>query len=251
MLRSSAWAVTWALVRLTAAVTCVAAVAAQLLQSVTNSLDAGTDTATVVANFLSFFTIQSNVVAAVALAIGAVVLWRRRRDEAPDPAWFAVLLVCATTYMITTGVVYNTLLRSIQLPQGTTVPWSNEVLHAVIPVVMLLDLALAPRRRSLPWRTLAVVVVYPIAWVVYTLLRGPLVASPLTGQSHWYPYPFLDPNNPALVPPGYAGVLVYVVAIAAAIIAAGLLVVAVGRTRARWDAEGSTVRRSTPPTRGG
>ena len=31
---------------------------------------------------------------------------------------------------------------------------------------------------------------------------------------YWYPYPFLNPNNPELVPPGYAGVAVYVIGIA-------------------------------------
>ena len=35
-----------------------------------------------------------------------------------------------TTYMIVTGLVYNILLRGIELPQGSEpIPWSNETLH--------------------------------------------------------------------------------------------------------------------------
>ena len=41
--------------------------------------------------------------------------------------------------MVVTGVVYNLLLRGIVLDQGTTVPWSNEVMHLVGPAFMLLD----------------------------------------------------------------------------------------------------------------
>lgn len=33
---------------------------------------------------------------------------------------------------------------------GTTVPWSNEVLHVVGPLFLLIDLLLAVRRRALP-----------------------------------------------------------------------------------------------------
>ena len=76
-----------------------------------------------------------------------------------------------------------------------------------------------------------------IVWVVYPLVRGRLVTSPASGEPFWYPYPFLNPNNPALQPPGYAGVAVYVVAIATGIVAVGLLVVWVGRLRASSRAD--------------
>ncbi|MFE7651250.1 Pr6Pr family membrane protein, partial [Streptomyces phaeoluteigriseus] len=111
----------------------------------------------------------------------------------PEPRWLAVLLMCASSYMIVTGVVYNTLLRGIALPQGATVAWSNEVLHVVIPLLMLLDVLVAPRRRALRWSAVAVAAVFPIVWVVYTLVRANLVVSPGTGEHWWYPYPFLNP----------------------------------------------------------
>lgn len=236
MLRSPAWAHAWAVVRLLAAVAGVAAIIGQLVRTVSNAEAAttpyGHQIGTVVANFLSFFTIQSNVAAAITLALGAILFWTRGRREAVEPRGYAVLLACVTTYMLITGVVYNLLLRNVPLPQGQTVPWSNEILHVVVPIVLLLDLLLAPRRRALAWSTLWVIVIYPIVWVVYTLVRGMLVTSPATGDPYWYPYPFLNPHNPALQPPGYAGVTVYIIGIAVAIVAVGSIVIWVGRRRA-------------------
>jgi hypothetical protein len=129
--------------------------------------------------------------------------------------------------MLVTGVVYNTLLRGIPLPQGATVGWSNEVLHVVVPILMLLDLLFAPRRRALPWSAITVTAIFPIVWVIYTLVRANLVISPATGDPWWYPYPFLNPHQPG----GYGSVALYVLLIAAIIIGVAALVVAVGRRR--------------------
>jgi hypothetical protein len=136
--------------------------------------------------------------------------------------------------MIITGLVYNTLLRGVVLPQGSEpIPWSNEVLHLVAPLFLLADVFVAPLRRALPWRALWAIVALPIAWVVYTMIRGPLTTNPVTGDPFWYPYPFLNPNNPDLAPlTGYPGVFVYVVGIAVAITAVGTFVVWWGRRAA-------------------
>ena len=156
----------------------------------------------------------------------------RRRE----PRVLAIALVSVTTYMVITGVVYNILLRGVELPQGSEpVPWSNEVLHVVAPLFLLADAFVAVRRRPLAWRDTLWVLGFPIAWVIYTLVRGPLVTDPTIGPGYWYPYPFLNPNNPGLVPPGYAGVAVYVVGIAAAIVVVAYGVVWVGRRRAPVD----------------
>jgi hypothetical protein len=129
--------------------------------------------------------------------------------------------------MIVTGIVYNTLLRGIALEPGSIVAWSNEVLHLIGPIFLLADLLLGPFRRALPWRTAVGIVVFPLVWVAYTLLRASFITNPGTGDPYWYPYPFLNPNGPG----GWGSVLVYVLAIAAAIIAVALVVVWVGRRR--------------------
>ncbi|MFB7843741.1 Pr6Pr family membrane protein [Microbacterium sp. NPDC056052] len=229
---------TWAVVRLVGAVAILAAVANQLAITMDVALRAttsyGSHLPTVVTNFLSFFTIESNVSSAVALILGAI--WGLRvaassagaGNEVVEPRWLAILLACTSAYMIVTGIVYNTLLRGIELPQGSTVPWANEMMHVVGPLILLADVLLAPRRRRLGWGALGIVAAFPLVWAVYTLIRANLVISPRTGETGWYPYPFLDPG---LVPGGYLGVAGYIVGIAVAILAVGAGVIWVSRKR--------------------
>ena len=84
-------------------------------------------------NFFSFFTIESNILTVVVFAIGAVLLIRSAATESNG---FAVFRASVTAYMVTTGVVYNMLLRGIELPQGSTLAWSNEILHVVAPILI-------------------------------------------------------------------------------------------------------------------
>ena len=80
-----------------------------------------------VVNFFSYFTILSNAVSAIVLLIGAWLAFTRRGD----PYWYNLVRACVVTYMATTLVVYNLLLREVSLDQATTVPWSNEIMHVV------------------------------------------------------------------------------------------------------------------------
>jgi hypothetical protein len=227
MLRSPLWSLIWSLLRLVMAGAIVAAIVAQLIQSVSGAIAAGRDVLTIVTNFFSFFTILSNTAAAATLATAAIWYFTQGRRARVEPRWLAFLLAAVTTYMIVTGIVYNTLLRGIALEPGSIVAWSNEVLHLIGPLFLLADLLLGPFRRALPWRTVVGIVVFPLVWVGYTLLRASFITNPGTGDPYWYPYPFLNPNGPG----GWGSVIVYVLAIAAAIIAVALVVVWVGRRR--------------------
>ncbi|MFE5672827.1 Pr6Pr family membrane protein [Agromyces sp. NPDC056523] len=172
------------------------------------------DRAGFIVNFFSFFTILSNALTALVLLAGAWLAFTRR----DDPAWFNLVRACAVTYMATTFVVYNLLLREISLDQATTVPWSNEILHVWAPLYVVADWVLAPGRHRIPWARLWTIALFPLAWAVYSLIRGPIVG--------WYPYPFLNPAQEA----GYGGVAVYVIAIAAFILLVGAGVLALSRT---------------------
>ena len=125
-------------------------------------------------------------------------------------------------------------------PQGSApIPWSNEVLHLIAPAFMLIDLVIAQSRQKIRWSALAVISAFPLAWCVYTLVRGPLIISPLTGERPWYPYPFLNPFADG----GWASVLVYVAVIAVAVLAIGAMVVAwIRRDRTRPPRGGSGPR---------
>lgn len=240
MLRTPAWSLIWTVLRLIMAVLIAAAVIAQFTESMSRAAGRGGNLLTVGANFFSFFTILSNV-GSVAVLVWAA-LWyvsRGRRAEASGPAAesraLAVALASVTTYMIVTGIVYNLLLRGVQLYPGTEpIWWSNEILHAVGPVFLLVDLFVGPLRRSLPWRVVRVVIIFPIVWVLYTLARGPLVSNPNSDETFWYPYPFLDPNRFEI---GYLGVFGYVVGIAVAITAIAFFVIWIGRRRAARGTE--------------
>lgn len=230
MTRTRGWATTWTMLRLAMAAVTIAAIAAQLTKSIGTAIELGRDVTTTIANFFSFFTILSNAAAAVVLAW--IALWYlskgRRQDPDAEPPGLAVALACVSTYMIITGIVYNSLLRGIELPQGSApIPWSNEVLHLIGPIFLLLDVFVGPLRRALAWRSLWAVVAVPIVWVIYTMIRGTLATNPVSGDPFWYPYPFLNPNNPG----GWPSVILYVIGIAGAIVAVGAFVVWWGRRR--------------------
>ena len=202
----------FAVIRLIAGLGIVAAIVAQLAFS----LDYGVpDVPSFLVNFFSFFTILSNALAAIVLLAGAYFEFRK----APTPASYTLVRGSVTAYMVTTGVVYNLLLRGISLDQATTLPWSNEVLHLIAPIYLLLDWLLAPGRGRIAVRDFPVILAFPAAWLVYTLIRGPIVG--------WYPYPFLDPSQER----GYGAVLVYSIAIAGFIAIMGAIVVGISRTK--------------------
>ncbi len=169
-----------------------AAITAQYIDSFLMAAREGHSLPTTSANFFSFFTVLSNLGALIAL-LWAAIWWLAvgRRDDRPEPRPLAVTLAGVTTYLLVTGIVYNALLRAIPEPPGAIVPWSNEILHVVAPTFMLLDLLLGPRRRRLVWGTIGGLLVFPLVWIVYTMIRGPLTVSPVTGTTPWYPYPFL------------------------------------------------------------
>jgi hypothetical protein len=94
-------------------------------------------------------------------------------------------------------------------------PWVNVVVHYIMPVAVVLDWFLDPPRSSLTPRQLGYWLIYPLAFLVYTLMRGAAVG--------WYPYPFLNPSKAG----GYGGVALYCVAIFAAFLIVGWLLIAV------------------------
>ena len=179
-------------------------------------------------NFFSYFTILSNAVAAIVLLVGAWYSFTRKGD----PYWYNLVRACVVTYMATTLVVYNLLLREVSLDQATTVPWSNEIMHVWAPLYLVADWVLAPGRRHVEWRRLWTIAIFPIAWAVYSLIRGALVG--------WYPYPFMNPAQPA----GYGGVAVYIIAIAAFILLVGAGIIALSRTP--WPHEPEDEPPATP-----
>ena len=136
----------------------------------------------VIANFFSFFTIESNLIAAVVFLVTGVAAL-----QLADRGRFALLRGAATLYMTTTGVIYFLLLRGLEASLQTPVPWVNTVLHYLMPLAVLADWLIAPPSERVTFGRALVWLLFPAAYVVYSLVRGPLVG--------WYPYPFLDASK--------------------------------------------------------
>lgn len=163
-----------------------------------------------VVNFFSYFTNLSNVFAAGVLIAGAGAL---RRAGVREPADFVRGL--SVVNMVVVGLVYAALLRHVNV--GPLRPTINFVLHDVMPVVVLIDWAMAPPRRALGRGFVPACLVVPTLYLVYVLVRGRVV--------DWYPYPFLDPDRHES---GYAGVAAYAAGIGLAFAVVAWLVRASG-----------------------
>ncbi|WP_341961960.1 Pr6Pr family membrane protein [Planococcus maritimus] len=161
----------------------------------------------VLSNFFSYFTIQSNIIIVAVFLAGAVISSERFRTRR-----FQLLRGAATTYIMTTGIVYFFFLRGLEAELQTTIPWVNFVLHTALPIYALIDWWLVSTDIRVAFRRMGLWILYPVAYLVYTLLRG-LVVS-------WYPYPFLDPGNG-----GYAQVAISSLMITLLIVLCGVIVV--------------------------
>ena len=134
----------------------------------------------VLAQHVSYFTNQSNLLFALLLVASAALPHRRR------PPWWDDVRGAAAFYLMMTGIIYALLVAPLDELLRWDIGWTGIVLHRLAPIAALLDWLLAPRRRRpSAWR-LPGWLAYPVAYLVLTWLRG--------GMTGWYPYAFLDPT---------------------------------------------------------
>jgi hypothetical protein len=139
-------------------------------------------------NFFSFFTIESNVFAALIFLISGIGLLRSTKNDVR----FSLLRGAAALYMTTTGIIYVLLLSGLEASLQTTIPWVNTVVHYIMPLVVFLDWFVTLPQKRVHFRPALRWLVFPVAYVVYGLIRGRFV--------NWYPYPFLDPRLHGYLP---------------------------------------------------
>lgn len=141
-----------------------------------------------IANVFCFFTVQSNIIVLVTSALLAVRMSRL-------PTWFWVLRLDGVVCIAVTFVVFHFALASLQDLEGLA-KLADLLLHTASPVLCVLGwLLFGPRGRT-SWHVVRLALLFPVAWLVFALVRGPLVGD-------YYPYPFLD-----VVERGYPQVLV-------------------------------------------
>src|SRR5439155_22807887 len=108
-------------------------------------------------NFFSFFTIQSNVVAAAVLVLTALTPRAERSDA------FELIRGAATFYIGITGIVFALLLSGHQEQLDTHNAFANTVVHYVVPAFAVLDWLIDPPRRRLDPKAALAWLAYPLA----------------------------------------------------------------------------------------
>ncbi|MGH2583236.1 MAG: Pr6Pr family membrane protein [Anaerolineales bacterium] len=149
-------------------------------------------------SFFSYFTNLSNVIVSLILIIAAFALIQRRQPTERED----LIRGAGVVYITVVGLVYVVLLRGEDL--GALLPWINTQLHIVMPIVVIADWLYQPPKSKLSLRSALVWLIFPLLYLVYSLVRGALI--------DWYPYPFLNPG----VVGGYGAVALYCMAILAA-----------------------------------
>lgn len=186
-------------------------VAAVVLVAVITQLQFGLDNigGFQVANFLSFFTIESNILGAIMFLISALFALRGKVHSHN----LDILRGATTLYMVITGIVYVLLLSGLEESLQTPIPWVNFVLHYAFPVVAFLDWLVDRPVFKITLKQGLIWLIFPIAYAIYSLIRGAIVG--------WYPYPFLNP----VIEGGYGKV-----AVVSALIAIGAYALTVALT---------------------
>ncbi|THG34496.1 hypothetical protein E6C70_09565 [Glaciibacter flavus] len=167
-----------------------------------------------VSNFFCYFTIMTAIATVPTLVAGGVFALRRPAE----PRALAMLRTVVLTHLLLSGLVFG-----IIVSQASTrdyrieVPWSDQLLHFLIPVLVLADWLVdrfaGPLAVALPWRTVLWAIPFPTVWLAFTLWRGQAVG--------WYPYFFLDPaqvSGPWEIAMYCAAVLVIIMSMTGALV---------------------------------
>lgn len=175
------------------------------------------EVATRTLHFFSFFTIQTNLLVAIALTLPVVGAGTRLGRWAASEGVRAAV----TMYAVVVGLVYHFLLHATWNPQGLF-QLANIGLHYVMPVAILIDwLAFTPNGR-LRWIDAGKWLTFPLVYSGWLLLLGAV--------SGWYPYWFID-----VAELGLGRTLLNLCGLLAFFGVVGLIVVAIDRTLGRRD----------------
>ena len=170
---------------------------------------------------LQYFTLMSNILCAVYFA-GAAVRTLRRGDT-----WLPVCKGALVMAMAITGITFHLFLAAGDFNMGPTQLITNHLLHTAAPLLTVLDWLLFDEkghyRRFEPflWG------IFPAAYFVYTMIRARVSSFRFYNGSP-YPYPFMDVD--AL---GWGKVLLIFLAMAAAFLALGYVLVWIDHLLAR------------------
>jgi hypothetical protein len=161
--------------------------------------------------YFAYFSIDSAIFAGFVLLLGGLSLLQGK-DETARMHTFRLI---ATVSMIIVGVVYHALLGDAAVdPRDIGYNWPvlpNLVIHTWAPIAIVIDYLISIKGHKPGVKTAWWVVVYPLAWLGFSLVRGSL--------DGWWPYWFINPGSEG----GVVGMITYIFIIAAAFIALGFV----------------------------
>jgi len=129
--------------------------------------------------FLNYFTLLTNSLVAISSTISLLI-----PRSAPGRFFSSISARSAVAvYILLVGIVFNVVLRAIDIREGFADKLANELTHLVVPVLYFLFWLFIVPKGELNWRQ-------PIYWLIYPLIYLPWVYiyGEFTGK---YPYPFL------------------------------------------------------------
>ena len=122
-----------------------------------------------IVNMFSYFTIQSNV---LVFTMSVVLLVRPRVRG----AFWRVVRLAALCGITLTGIVYATVIAPYVHLSGEALVY-DYIFHYVVPIATVIGFVVVGPRQAFQRRDM-VFLVWPVSWLVYTMVRG-AVADPV------------------------------------------------------------------------
>ncbi len=141
-----------------------------------NNTDQSVDEITI--RFFSYFTILTNILIAFYFSRKFLILIKAIRGQILPGA-----LTALTVYIFIVGLLYQILLRHLWKPEGLQF-LVDELLHSVIPVLVVIYWALYEKRHAVSYSHVLKFLPFPLFYCFLVLIRGQ--------YSGFYPYPFID-----------------------------------------------------------
>ncbi|MBI3437393.1 MAG: Pr6Pr family membrane protein [Proteobacteria bacterium] len=164
--------------------------------------------AAVVWRYLGYFTILTNIFVAV-IWIRALLRPDRSMPRLEAAGGVSIVMV---------GIIYHALLASRWNPQGLQLV-ADFTHHTLVPAMFLLYWLLRPHGQ-LKWTDALLLVVWPLAYCPYALMRGAV--------DGWYAYFFLDPRHMSV-----AQLITSITGLSAVFLACALVVIALDKIVAK------------------
>lgn len=128
---------------------------------------------------VSFYTIQTNLLIAVALT--AILL-------KPASAWGrffsrTAVLTAIAVYICIVGLIYTTVLKGLIQLDGLF-RLADLLLHTISPILFIIFWLLFVPKEAIKWTQILLWAIFPLLYLFYSLIRGAICGD--------YPYPFVN-----------------------------------------------------------